>query len=108
MACRISGPGAAASAAQSTSSARTSATVCDEPSGRPAYVGTAVDAGRPGTISKITPALATALTSASTESTDSGSPATSRTTSEPEPGLVGQDLGHLGGITECGPDVRAR
>ncbi len=35
VACRISGPGAAASASQSTSP-RTSATVCDEPSGSPA------------------------------------------------------------------------
>ena len=36
VACRISGPGAAASASQSTCGSRTSATVCEEPSGSPA------------------------------------------------------------------------
>src|SRR6185312_3983666 len=82
VACRISGPGAAASAAQSTSP-RTSATVCADPRGSPAYVGTAVVSGRPGTISKFRWVLATAFTSVITASTDSGSPATSRTTSTP-------------------------
>src|SRR5271167_4172269 len=82
VACRISGPGAAANAAQSTSP-RTSATVCDEPSGNPAYAGTPMLAGRPGTISKCNCVLAIAFTSVITASTDSGSPATSRTTSVP-------------------------
>src|SRR5882757_6046684 len=82
VACRIRGPGAAARAPQSTSP-RTSATVCDEPSGSPAYVGTAVVAGRPGTISKRVWVRDTAFTSVVTESTDSGSPATRRTTSMP-------------------------
>src|SRR5271156_1507620 len=36
VACRISGPGPAARAPQSTFGSRTSATVCDEPSGSPA------------------------------------------------------------------------
>src|SRR5271170_5499123 len=36
VACKISGPGAAAKAAQSTCGSRTSATVCDEPSCNPA------------------------------------------------------------------------
>src|SRR5262245_24120017 len=82
VACRISGPGAAASAAQSTSP-RTSATVCADPRGSPAYVGTAVVSGRPGTISKFRWVLARAFTSVITASTDSGSPATSLTTSTP-------------------------
>src|SRR5271156_4200080 len=83
VACRISGPGPAASAPQSTCGSRTSATVCDEPSGSPAYVGTAQLAARPGTISKCRWVRATAFTSVITASTDSGSPATSRTTSVP-------------------------
>src|SRR3984893_16819370 len=61
VACKISGPGAAASAPQSTSP-RTSATVCDEPSGNPAYAGTPMLAGRPGTISKCNCVLAIAWT----------------------------------------------
>src|SRR6478735_1225930 len=83
VASRIRGPGAAASAAQSTSP-RTSATVCDEPSGSPAYVGTAVVGGRPGTISNCPCARASAVTSVITASSDNGSPATRRTTSTPE------------------------
>src|SRR5246127_772977 len=82
LACRISGPGAAANAAQSTS-LRTSATVCDEPSGNPAYDGTPVLAGTPGTISNCKCDLAIASTSVVTASTESGSPATNRTTSTP-------------------------
>src|SRR5258705_9652824 len=82
VACKINGPGAAASAAQSTSP-RTSATVCADPSGSPAYVGTAVVSGRPGTISKFRGVFASAVTSVITASTDSGSPPTSRTTSTP-------------------------
>ncbi|SHW82454.1 Uncharacterised protein [Mycobacteroides abscessus subsp. abscessus] len=46
-------------------------------------MGTAVDDGRPGTSSKCAAVLARAFTSVMTESTDSGSPATSRTTSTP-------------------------
>lgn len=82
VACRISGPGAAASASQSTSP-RTSATVCEEPSGSPAYVGTALVGASPGTISMCRWLRAMALTSVMTASTVSGSPATRRTTSTP-------------------------
>src|SRR3954465_3710220 len=101
VACRISGPGAAASADQSTSP-RTSATVCAEPSGSPAYVGTAVVSGRPGTISKFRWVFASAFTSVITASTDSGSPATSRTTSTPVRASVASVLATSAGSPSAG------
>src|SRR3954464_3778302 len=101
VACRISGPGAAASAAQSTSP-RTSASVCVDPSGRPAYEGTAVVAGRPGTISNVRCERDSAFTSVITESTDRGSPATSRTTSTPVRDSVARVLATSAGSPSAG------
>src|SRR4051794_25332564 len=81
-ACSTSGPGAAASAAQSTSP-RTSTSVCVPPSATPAYAGTAAAGETPGMTSNTALVRATAWTSATTAGVVSGSPAISRSTSRP-------------------------